>query len=127
MQKKLVTFDDSLVVKELKKARPIPGERKYFYYVTNNHPQYAFLSLCTLLAAYLLRKGTNVLIKKTRRMEKELELLKRILSVPLKDIQKLPPSSSRLFQVGGPSHATPPEPGSAPQAKSPRNGDKTDK
>jgi hypothetical protein len=71
--KRLVDFKNELIIKELKKAKPVPGEHKYFHFVTHNEsgPQYAYISLCMLLVVSLMRRGTKAKQAQTRRIKRQ--------------------------------------------------------
>jgi hypothetical protein len=100
--KKLVSFDNPLVIREVNKAKQIPGERKHFRYVNANRfgTQYAYISLCMLLTTFLLRSQTKLFQAKTRyykkRVAKNSAVIERLLKVlaPPTDAQKLPQLSS---------------------------------
>lgn len=104
--KKLVSFDNTLIAKEVRGAKHIPGARKNFDYVINNRhgAQYGYISLCMLLTVFLVRLGARAAQAKTRYHKKRIAKLSPWsqglwnLLVPPIDAQKLPHLSSLVNQ-----------------------------
>jgi hypothetical protein len=94
--KKLITFQHELIVKELNKAKSIPGEGRNFHYVSKNRsgPHYAYISLCMLLISFLTRVETRALRGSVRRLRKRHSLpsalARALLQYPHRRDQELP-------------------------------------
>jgi hypothetical protein len=133
--KKLISFDNVLIAKEVGGAKHIPRERKHFDYVINNRygTQYGYKSLCMLLTVFLMRLGTRSAEAKTRYYQKRAAKLSpwslglwNILVPPI-DVQKLPHLSSLVTQSGDPKSEAPKGLLSALLEKRSKSGDSTDK
>jgi hypothetical protein len=113
--KKLVDFKNELIVKEMTKAKPVPGERKNFHHVTDNESgtQYGYISLCMLLVIALMRHGTKATQAQTRRIRRKVlktspwarSIWDQLL--PPANALKLPPLSSLGRRNGDPMSVTP--------------------
>ena len=133
--KKLISFDNTLITKEVSGAKHIPGERKNFGYVTNNNygKQYGYISLCMLLTVFLMRLGTKASQAKERYYKKRIAKLSPWsqglwnLLVPPIDAQKLPHLSPLVNQSGDPKSEAPKGLLSALLEKQSKSDDSTDK
>jgi hypothetical protein len=70
----MIDFDNEAIVRELRSAKLVPGERKDWHYVCENKQghQSAYISLCLLLVVFLMRRGQKSAEAQTRRYKKKL-------------------------------------------------------
>lgn len=115
--KRILSFDNPLIVQELAAIKPIRGFSKDFkkYVRTNPHDnQGRYLSLCVLLTCGLMNKGTTRIRAQAKRINKKAEgyhkLISRAIDAGLLGQQQSPPGlipvNALAGQIGHPTSST---------------------